>query len=199
MSQKTRKATTPPGFFFYMPNLTPKQLRFCEEYLVDLNATQAALRTGYSKNTANEQGSRLLANVKIQAYISDLKAQRSKRTEISADRILRELAIVGLSDIRHYFENGWEVRDIDDIPDVQSKAIQKVKKKTRTTIKGRGDDQTTETITEVEIGLYDKLSALEKIGRHTSFFEPQQGGDEIPTPTKQIEPSPDGGTSNNGS
>lgn len=71
--------------------LTPKQKQFCEEYIVDLNATQAAIRAGYSKRTANEQGSQNLAKLSIQETIQELMAQRSKRTEITADYVLTNL------------------------------------------------------------------------------------------------------------
>lgn len=68
--------------------LTPKQEFFCKEYLVDLNGTQAAIRAGYSPETAQEQSSRLLSNVIIQAYVQKLKDKRSLRLEIDADWVL---------------------------------------------------------------------------------------------------------------
>lgn len=68
--------------------LTDKNIRFCEEYLKDLNATEAAIRTGYSKKTAAAQASRLLTNVKLQEYIAELKQKRTERTEITADYVL---------------------------------------------------------------------------------------------------------------
>lgn len=68
--------------------LTPKQERFCQEYLIDLNATQAATRAGYSAKTANEQGARLLANVSVQSQINELKKARSQSTGINAERVL---------------------------------------------------------------------------------------------------------------
>jgi phage terminase small subunit len=70
--------------------LTPKQRLFIKEYLVDLNATQAAIRAGYSVYTANEQGSRLLANVSIKSAIKEEMDKRAKRTEIDIDRVLLE-------------------------------------------------------------------------------------------------------------
>lgn len=72
-------------------NLTPKQERFCQEYLIDLNATQAAIRAGYSAKTANEQGARLLVNVSIQKYIQDLQEGIKKRNQISVDEIMQNL------------------------------------------------------------------------------------------------------------
>ena len=68
--------------------LTPKQKRFVSEYLIDLNATQAAIRAGYSQKTANEQGARLLANASVQAAITEAIEQREKRTQITQDYVL---------------------------------------------------------------------------------------------------------------
>ncbi len=71
--------------------LTNKQERFCDEYLVDLNATQAAIRAGYSKKTANQQGPRLLVNVGIQERIQELMDKRSERTQITQETVLKNL------------------------------------------------------------------------------------------------------------
>lgn len=74
-----------------MAKLTPKQEMFVKEYLVDLNATQAAVRAGYSEKTANAQGSRLLANVNIRAYIEKAQAERAEKLQLDADWVLRRL------------------------------------------------------------------------------------------------------------
>lgn len=71
-----------------MPKLTPKQEAFIREYLVDLNATQAAIRAGYSERTACEQASRLLADVKIAELVKAAMDKRAERTEITADYVL---------------------------------------------------------------------------------------------------------------
>ena len=71
--------------------LTPKQAMFVKEYLLDLNATQAATRAGYSARTANEQGARLLANASVQAEIQKAMALRSERTDIDGDYVLRTI------------------------------------------------------------------------------------------------------------
>lgn len=73
------------------PKLTIKQETFVAEYLVDLNATQAAIRAGYSAKTANEQGSRLLTNVSVQKLIQERMDKRSERTEITADYVLKTI------------------------------------------------------------------------------------------------------------
>lgn len=77
--------------------LNEKQKRFCDEYLIDLNATQAAIRAGYSPKTANEQGARLLANVSVQARLQEALKKRAARVEITQDRVLKEFAAIGFS------------------------------------------------------------------------------------------------------
>lgn len=142
-----------------MAKLTEKQKRFAEEYLVDLNATQAAIRAGYSPDTANEQGSRLLANVNIKSTVDKMIAERSRRTGINADRVIREIAKIA-------FVNAGEVIDFDTailrdkISDDDMAAIQSVKVKTF------GEDGI-----EREVKLADKLKALELLGKHLGLFK----------------------------
>jgi len=71
--------------------LSDKQKRFCEEYLIDFNATQAAIRAGYSKKTARQQGSRLLSNVDIQEYLKEIRGVLKERSLVTAESITREL------------------------------------------------------------------------------------------------------------
>lgn len=75
-----------------MGKITPKQQRFCQEYIIDLNATQAAIRAGYSKKTANPQAARLLTKVSIQAYISELNAEVTKKLMLSVESVLKDIA-----------------------------------------------------------------------------------------------------------
>lgn len=79
--------------------LTEKQKRFCEEYLVDLNATQAAIRAGYKEKTARSSASENLTKPDIQQYLRELIDQRSERTGITADTVLLELERIALSDV----------------------------------------------------------------------------------------------------
>lgn len=74
-----------------MANLTPKQQRFVEEYLIDLNATQSAIRAGYSEKTAQEQSSRLLSNVMVQEAVQKAKNKLSERTELTVDMVVNGL------------------------------------------------------------------------------------------------------------
>ena len=73
------------------PKLTPKQLMFCQEYLIDLNATQACIRSGYSEKTAEQQASRLLRNVKVKSEVNRLKAIREKKVELTAEKVLKDI------------------------------------------------------------------------------------------------------------
>lgn len=141
-----------------MAKLTAKQQRFCDEYLIDLNATQAAIRAGYSVKTANEQGSQLLAKLSIQEVIGREMAERSKRTGINQDRVVIELAKLA-------FVNIADVVDLEDAT-VRTSAteedlacIQSVKIKP------------SEFGTEREIKLYDKKASLELLGKHLGMFK----------------------------
>ena len=80
-----------------MSKLTEKQKRFIDEYLIDLNATQAATRAGYSAKTAYSMGQRLLKNVEIQKAVADRQNDLSERTEITQDQIVTELAKIGFA------------------------------------------------------------------------------------------------------
>lgn len=82
-----------------MAKLTAKQERFCIEYIIDLNATQAAIRAGYSKKTANRIASENLSKLDIQRKIQELQQERAERTEITQDRVLKELAGIGFAPI----------------------------------------------------------------------------------------------------
>ncbi len=96
--------------------LTRKQQSFCEEYLVDFNATQAAVRAGYSPRSAKQQGARLLTNVDLRNHLQELISARSRRTEITADSVLQDirtvadrcLAIAPIPDPQGHGEGEWK-------------------------------------------------------------------------------------------
>lgn len=139
--------------------LTKKQKRFVEEYLIDLNATQAAIRAGYSPETAKAIGCENLTKPNIKEYIDKAIAERSKRTGINQDRVIRELARIA-------FVNAANVIDTKDATikegtsDDDTAAIQSVK------VKSFGEDGV-----EREIKLADKIKALELLGKHLGMFQ----------------------------
>lgn len=143
--------------------MTDKQARFCEEYMIDLNATQAAIRAGYSPKTANEQAARLLANVSIQNRIAQLQAEQSRRTGVSADRVVRELAKVAFVNAGDLIDARTASLKSDAAPDDLA-AVQSVKVKTFE-----------EDGLEQEVKLADKLKALDLLGRHLGMFNGVSG------------------------
>ena len=147
--------------------LTPKQKRFCQEYVIDLNGTQAAIRAGYSPNTANEQASQHLAKLNVQNYIQSLQEKIQKRTEITADMVVRELAKIGFSNIQDLIEQGNSTKDLSEIEKEKAASVSGIK--VTTTSGGTGEN--TWTREQVEFKLYDKVSALEKLGKHLGIFE----------------------------
>lgn len=141
-----------------MAKLTAKQQRFCDEYLIDLNATQAAIRAGYSPKTACEQASRLLANVKVQEVIAVKMAIRSKRTGINQDRVLMEIAKMA-------FVN------IDDVIDLNTAQVKETATKEDLACIQSVKIKPTEYGTEREVRMCDKKSNLELLGRHLGMFK----------------------------
>lgn len=144
-----------------MARLTKKQQLFVEEYLIDLNATQAAIRAGYSTQTARQMGDENLSKPDIKNSIEKALAERSKRTGVNADRIIRELAKLA-------FINPTDVINMDeatikgDANRDDTAAISSVKVKTIPTEDGN--------ITEREVKTYDKIKALELLGKHIGMF-----------------------------
>ena len=84
---------------------SPRQEQFVAEYLVDLNATQAAIRAGYSEKTARQQGARLLSNVYIQAAIAQARQEQQQRTQITADSVVKEAALIAFADARELVQH----------------------------------------------------------------------------------------------
>jgi phage terminase small subunit len=97
--------------------LTPKQSQFVAEYLIDLNATQAAIRAGYSARTANEQGARLLTNVSVHSAIDVAMKRRAERTEITQDRVLQELARIAFFDLRKLYREDGSLKAMHELDD----------------------------------------------------------------------------------
>ena len=143
-----------------MTKLTDKQELFCREYLVDLNATQAAIRAGYSENTASEQGARLLVNVKVQNYIQELKQQRNDRNKIDADYVLKRLVEIDQMDILDILAPSGDFLPIKKWPRTWRTTLSGLD----IAIIGSGD---TEAIMK-KIKWPDKTKNLELLGKHVS-------------------------------
>ena len=136
--------------------VTDKQRAFIQEYILDYNATQAAIRAGYSTRTAKEQGARLLSNVNVSDELQKEVAKRSVRTGITADRVIQELARIALV-------NPADINNMDDSARDDTAAINGYKVRTYT-------DKDGIIKTETDIKLCDKIRALELLGKHIGIF-----------------------------
>ena len=146
-----------------MGKLTDKQEMFCKEYLIDLNATQAAIRAGYSKKTANRIASDMLSKVDIQELITELKDKRSSVVEMDANGVLREL-------------KNWVEGDYTDLMMLTAKQIKELPPEVRRLITGfkrttRRIPGTDEEEIQIEVKFIDKQKAMEMVARHIGFYE----------------------------
>jgi len=144
-----------------MAKLTNKQKQFIEEYLKDLNATQAAIRAGYCEKTSYSIGNENLRKPEIQTAIQKAFDKRSERTQITVDKVLNELALIGFANASDYFE--WSTTGIN---------IKKSKLLTREQCSVIAEVSETKTKDggTIKVKLYDKLKALELIGKHLVMF-----------------------------
>lgn len=141
--------------------LPPKQVRFAEEYIKDLNGTQAATRAGYSQRTANEQAARLLANVSIQQYVRKLLEERSQEVKIDAAYVLTRLGEIDQMDALDILADDGSVKPIADWPRIWRQMISGLDVMEI----AQGDEETRIAVVK-KIKWPDKIRNLELIGRH---------------------------------
>lgn len=147
--------------------LNAQQKLFVSEYLVDLNATKAAIRAGYSVKNADKIGSELLGKTRVKEAVNEQLAIRQKRTLITADRILVELAAIAFADITQAFDdNGW-LKPLKDIPENVRKAIAGLE--LSELFDGQGDQKHIMGVLK-KIRFADKLKAQELLGKHLKLF-----------------------------
>ncbi|WP_162660683.1 terminase small subunit [Tuwongella immobilis] len=144
--------------------LTPKQERFCQEYIVDLNASAAARRAGYSHRTAGSIGEELLRKPEISARIRELKDEQARRTQITADQVLAELARIAYIDPRKLFHPDGSLRSISDLDEDTARAIAAIDIEERLS----GRDPVIRTTKKIK--LWNKVEALDRLARHFGLF-----------------------------
>lgn len=140
--------------------LTDKQKKFVEEYLIDLNATQACIRAGYSVKTAKEIGAQNLTKLNIQEAISRAMAERSKRTGINQDRIVQELARIAFVKITDVVDSDGEINtnaSDDDLACIESYKVE-------------DSDSVNGSSSKREVKLASKIKALELLGKHVGMW-----------------------------
>lgn len=148
--------------------LTPKQRRFVDEYLIDLNATQAAIRAGYSPKTANEQGARLLANVSIAKAIQEARDKQQERTEITQDRVLLEYARIAFFDPRKLFRSDGSPKPVEELDTDTAAALAGLE--VREEFEGAGENRTFVGYTK-KYKLANKLGALDSLAKHLGMLD----------------------------
>ena len=152
--------------------ITDRMKKFVDEYLIDFNATQAAIRAGYSSDTANEQGSQLLARPDIRELVAEGQKAIAERTQTFQDNAVAELKIVGFSDLADFLtvKDGGivEQKPFNELTKEQTKCIKKIKQTVRSSHSADGTILHQTAVIEIE--LHDKLKALELLGRHLGMF-----------------------------
>ena len=148
-----------------MSTFTNKQEMFIKEYLIDLNATQAAIRAGYSEKTASQQGERLLRNVQVSAAIQEAMNKRSNKLEITAERVLQEIAKLAFYDPRNFFDDDGRIKPISELDENTAMALGGIE----TLHKIIGDEKDGMAVV-TKIKLVDKGQNLERLGRHLKLF-----------------------------
>lgn len=166
-----------------MAELNAQQLRFVQEYLIDLNATQAATRAGYSARTAHSQGQRLLKHVEVQKAIAEAQYKRAHKTETDAAFVLKRLADEVSADIADLYDDAGRMLPVKQWPLIWRQGLVSGIK----VAEEDGDDGVKVTIREVKLS--DRIKRLELLGKHISVnaFRDQVGhgdpdGNPLPAP-----------------
>ncbi|RSE27619.1 terminase small subunit [Acinetobacter johnsonii] len=141
-----------------MANLTPKQQRFVEEYLIDLNATQAAIRAGYSEKTAKSIGQENLTKPDIQKAIEEAQSKRAEQTQIDAAYVLKRLVEIDQMDVLDIMDDDGNIKPLRDWPKIWRQYISNIE--TISMDDGEGWLK--------KIKWPDKVKNLELLGRHVS-------------------------------
>jgi phage terminase small subunit len=147
-----------------------RQVQFVEEYLVDLNATKAAKRAGYSEKTAYSQGQRLLKNVEIQALLQERRAKLSEKLEISAERVLQEQAKLAFYNVLDLFNDDGTMKPISEIQANLGAAINGLDIVDITSFKDDDGPQVLQTLLK-KVKFHDKGKALDALSKHLGLYE----------------------------
>lgn len=148
--------------------MTPKHALFVAEYLKDLNATQAAIRSGYSKKTARQQASDLLTNPAIETAIQAGLAKRLQKAELTADRVLEEMRRLAFADIRRLFDEHGDLKPLHTLSAEDAAAIASIEVVKKNLAAG---DNHVDIIHKVKA--WDKTKALDMLGKHFNLLTEQ--------------------------
>ena len=154
--------------------LNPKQARFVQEYLIDLNATQAAIRAGYSKKTAEQLGHQLLQKPSVYEAVAKAQAKLSDKNDDLVQRLIDELKIIAFSDIANHTRIDPDTgaicaKGFDEMPPGASRALQSIDE--NRAIKEDADGNKVTVYDKVNFRMWDKLKAIDLLGKHLGMFK----------------------------
>lgn len=148
--------------------ISAKQARFVAEYLIDLNATQAAIRAGYSKKTADVQGPRLLGNVAVSHAVADGTRKQLERADLSAARVLEEYRRLAFIDCRSFLDGSGNLKPVSEWTDEQGAALASFEVIIKNAEAGDG-----KTDKVHKIKLWEKTRALDSLAKHFNLLTEQ--------------------------
>ena len=151
-----------------MTGLSDKQEKFVDEYLIDLNATQAAIRAGYSPKTAKLTGHRLITNDNVQALIQKGREKAQKRAEVSLDDILNEYKRIAFSGMSRFIKINDDGEPVVDLSDCTPEDLDLL---TETQLEAFTENEGARQVRRIKIKTMDRLKALETLGKHLGLGE----------------------------
>lgn len=163
------------------PKLTEKQKAFVEEYLVDLNATQAAIRAGYSQKTARKIGNENLTKPDIQQAIAEAKKERSERTKVNADWLLKRLADEAEADLADLYNDEGGLKPVHQWPKIWRQGLVAGVEVEQRWAYIDGEKEPDGVV--VKVKLSDRVKRLELIGKH---IDVQAFKDQIQLPSEGV-------------
>ena len=147
--------------------LSKKQIRFCNEYLVDYNATQAAIRAGYSKKTGYSQGQRLLKNAEVKIFLQNKGNKIVNKLEASQERTMKEISRIAFFDIRNLFKEDGTLKAIHELDDDTAAVL--ASSEVEELFLG-GNEGKIHIGNLKKLKLWDKLKALEMLAKHHKIY-----------------------------
>ena len=144
--------------------LSRKMERFCNEFIIDMSVTGAAVRAGYSEKTAAQQGSRLLRKPEVAALVRRLHKEKLDRVDLRAENVIKELATIAFSDVRSLLDSDGQLVPVHLLPDEAAASIASFD----VTTAGNGQTRIS------RIKTWNKVAALEQLCKHLGLLRPEQ-------------------------
>ena len=149
--------------------LTPMQHRFCHEYVIDNNGTQAAIRAGYAPKNAHVTASKYLRISKVKAYVRKLKLELQKKTSTDAEKVIEEFKKIGFANIQDYLHGENNIRNLCEVARDKAAAVESVS--TTVNITSNKDGSKEYETRNVKFKLHSKIQALDNLAKHLGLFE----------------------------